>query len=202
MNQSECALLFLAAGSSRRFGQNKLLMQDASGDYLAIQSAKLYAHLKHKWAAITPNQMALIAPLCSLGYQVCIIKESPSLSYSLQALLEKTSGFPSRLVALADMPSIKRETIDQLVMLLSEGRQLVAPLFKGKRGNPIGFGEAYLPAVRELREDHGLRKILQEQHDKVTWLTVEDPGIHFDIDEFTDWLSYVPQGEPTRQSPY
>ncbi|OZB32446.1 MAG: hypothetical protein B7X47_06355 [Ferrovum sp. 34-44-207] len=181
-------LLLLAAGSSRRFGENKLLLKDETGQYLAIRVAELYAHLEYKWAAITSRQLALIEPLCRLGYQVTVLKDSPSFSYSLKVLVENTKNHASWLVALADMPCIQPTTVEQLMNCLQQGKPLVVPRYRGKRGNPVGFSRAYLSS------DYGLREILENNPEAVNWLEVEDEGVVFDIDEPEHWLKYLRQG--------
>jgi molybdenum cofactor cytidylyltransferase len=190
MSDFTCALLLMAAGSSRRFGKNKLLLIDRNSDYLAINTAQQYSHLSVKWAIINANQLSLLPGLCHLGYQVKIVSESPSFSESLKHLVHATTDSHSWLIALGDMPLVSRSTIDQILCYLAQGNQLVVPRFKGKRGNPVGVGREYLSAIQSLNGDVGLRNIVDEQSAQVTWIDTEDQGITFDIDETQDWVKY------------
>ncbi|MDE1892098.1 MAG: NTP transferase domain-containing protein [Betaproteobacteria bacterium] len=190
MSDYNCALLLMAAGSSRRFGENKLLLTDSNCTYLAINTAQRYAHLSVKWAIINADQLSLLPGLCQLGYQVKVVSASSSFSESLKQLVHITSHYNAWLIALADMPLVSRSTVDQITLSLSQGNQLVVPRFQGVRGNPVGVGRQYLPVINALNGDIGLRKIVEQQPTQVTWIDTNDQGIIFDIDETKDWAQY------------
>jgi molybdenum cofactor cytidylyltransferase len=88
------------------------------------------------------------------------------------------------LVALADMPFIRTETIRAVAKAL-ERADLVAPLYRGQRGHPVAFGRSHGPALMALSGDEGARAILKD----TTPLLIEtdDAGTVTDIDSPDDW---------------
>lgn len=61
---------------------------------------------------------------------------------------------------------------------------IAAPVHAGRRGNPVAFGRAHLPALLALEGDQGARSILK--NNPVNELMVDDPGILRDIDAPSD----------------
>ncbi|MNY74038.1 MobA-like NTP transferase domain protein [compost metagenome] len=61
---------------------------------------------------------------------------------------------------------------------------IAAPMYRGRRGNPVGFSRHYLPQLLALEGDQGARGILK--HSAVTELEVDDSGILQDIDTPAD----------------
>jgi molybdenum cofactor cytidylyltransferase len=94
------------------------------------------------------------------------------------------------LIALADMPYVQPSTVAALAKAVGQGASaqnpaaIAAPLYQGRRGNPVAFGHAHLPALLALAGDQGARSILK--NNPVNELTVDDPGILQDIDTPSD----------------
>jgi molybdenum cofactor cytidylyltransferase len=57
-------------------------------------------------------------------------------------------------------------------------------MYRGQRGNPVGFSRDYLPQLLALEGDQGARGILK--HAPVTELEVDDSGILQDVDTPAD----------------
>lgn len=83
------------------------------------------------------------------------------------------------IVALADMPFIRPATIASVAAGLSN-YDLVAPVYAGRRGHPVGFGVPYRKQLLALSGDSGARALLS--HASVHLIEVDDPGVVFDID--------------------
>jgi molybdenum cofactor cytidylyltransferase len=88
------------------------------------------------------------------------------------------------LVALADMPFIRTETIRGIAKALDRS-DLVAPVYKGQRGHPVGFGKVHGPALAGLTGDEGARMIFKTKEPLL--IDTEDAGIVADIDHPEDW---------------
>jgi molybdenum cofactor cytidylyltransferase len=103
---------------------------------------------------------------------------------SLLHAIRCTQDAGSWLIALGDMPHVQSQTIAALAALLAAGADIVAPVFEGRRGNPVGFGRIHLPLLLALQGDQGARNILRQHpvHD----IDVADAGIAQDVDTVQD----------------
>lgn len=178
--------ILLAAGKGKRFdasGQrSKLLQTLPSGEMLAVASARtLRSLLPQVIAVVRPGAEALAAALRDVGCEVVQCADAErGMGVSLAYALSHARDADGWVIALADMPYVQARTIEVLVDALQHGADIVAPVFQGKRGNPVGFGGLYLPQLLALEGDQGARSILAAN--PVTAISVADAGILCDID--------------------
>lgn len=191
--------ILLAAGRGRRFDplgrRNKLLqpLPGLGGDPVVAASArKLLSLLDTVIAVVPPDDGGLGALLSGLGCDVVVCPDADtgmaaSLVHALRHSLGHSlqDGQPAAwLVALGDMPHVAPATLAALADALAAGADIAAPVLKGRRGNPVGFGRVHLAALLALEGDQGARRLLQTC--PVTEVPVEDPGIFRDIDTPAD----------------
>ncbi|MBV2091517.1 MAG: nucleotidyltransferase family protein [Candidatus Thiodiazotropha sp. (ex Ctena orbiculata)] len=183
--------VLLAAGSSSRFGANKLLQPLAGGEPMGVMAARhLLTAVSRGVAVVRPDDIELSAALSELGYRV-VENQQPesgmgeSLAVAVTASLDAGGGW---LVALGDMPWIKPQTIVKVAERLAQGASMVAPVYKGERGHPVGFASRWGERLVELSGDRGARQVLIEYPNDLELLPVDDPGILLDVD-FPEQLS-------------
>jgi molybdenum cofactor cytidylyltransferase len=92
------------------------------------------------------------------------------------------------LVALGDMPFLRRTSIAALRDALANGALLVAPYFRTRRGHPIGFSRRFLPELLSLKGDEGARRVLAAHERELVKIPIGDPGVIRDIDTPDDLL--------------
>ena len=92
------------------------------------------------------------------------------------------------IVALADMPRIRPETIARVAQVLMAGADIVAPAYQGDRGHPVAFSRRFLHELQLLTGDSGARAIVQRNQAMVKLVDADDPGVLLDIDRRTDLL--------------
>src|SRR5258708_35357969 len=63
------------------------------------------------------------------------------------------------LVALADMPYIRRSSIAAVRQALEGGAALVAPYFRARRGHPVGMAGRVYEGRLQRRGDEGAKRI-------------------------------------------
>jgi molybdenum cofactor cytidylyltransferase len=185
--------ILLAAGYSTRFGSNKLLQALPAGSPdagvpIALASAKhLLAALPQSVAVLRPRAQKLGKLLRDAGCSTVICKNAgEGMGVSLAAGVRAAADANGWVVALADMPYVRPETIRVIARALSEGATIAAPAYRGERGHPVGFARRFLDDLTELRGDAGAREILKAHPDWVTLYEVDDPGVLRDIDEPSD----------------
>jgi molybdenum cofactor cytidylyltransferase len=106
---------------------------------------------------------------------------STSLKAGLAALPEDVEGV---LVALGDMPRIRGAQIDRLIAAFNplEGRAIVVPTVRGKRGNPVLFATRFVAEMGQIGGDVGARHLIGEHDDVVVEIEMEDDAALLDID--------------------
>lgn len=181
--------ILLAAGFSRRFGAaDKLLQILPDGRSIALAAAEnLIKAIPLTIAVLRPENTALANLLKNAGLKIvfCGTQEtemadslSAAVHYSAQ-FSESSVGF---VIALADMPYIKPDTIEAIVHALNSGAAIVAPVYQGKRGHPVGFCAKFRNQLEQLTGDEGARAILKRHADQIELLECNDPGVLADID--------------------
>jgi molybdenum cofactor cytidylyltransferase len=188
--------ILLAAGRGRRFDpagvHSKLLQLLPGGQAVAAASARaLLAAVPSVIAVVRPDDAATADLLRGLGCEVIVCDTAQDgMAASLVCGIGQARDAQGWLVALADMPFVRAETMKTLAQVVGraaaqgEAAAIAAPLHEGRRGNPVAFGRAHLPALLALSGDQGARSILK--NNPVNELAVNDPGILLDIDTPSD----------------
>ena len=105
---------------------------------------------------------------------------------SIAAGVAASSDASGWLIVLADMPSIRAETIAAVAGALRGGVRIVVPVMAGRRGHPVGFSARYRMELQALTGDTGERQILSIDAAFVEAISVNDAGIFADIDTPAD----------------
>jgi molybdenum cofactor cytidylyltransferase len=90
------------------------------------------------------------------------------------------------LVALGDMPFVRRSSIAAVRDALAGGAQLVAPYFRTRRGHPVGIGASFYGELTQLNGDEGAKRILAANERLLVKVPLGDPGVIRDIDTPAD----------------
>ena len=86
------------------------------------------------------------------------------------------------VIALADMPHIPAHVIQSLADGLARGADIIAPLYRGQRGHPVGFARRHAAALLALHGDRGARDIIAAHRDTLQLIDTQDRGVIIDID--------------------
>jgi molybdenum cofactor cytidylyltransferase len=185
--------ILLAAGYSKRFGSNKLLHplppgSPDAGTPIALAAARHFvAALPESVAVIRPRAQRVGKMLREAGCNTVVCKNAAEgMGVSLAEGVRAAADAHGWVVALADMPYLRPETIRIVATGLSEGAAIAAPAYRGERGHPVGFARRFLDELTGLRGDAGARDILKAHPDWITLYEVDDPGVLRDIDEPSD----------------
>ena len=186
--QKNIVAILLAAGAGTRFGGEKLLHPLEDGVAIA-------AHAARNLVAVTPDVIAVVRwgdfPLYDMleqeGCQVTMFQGAErGMGASLAHGLAQARGADGWIVALADMPRIAPGTIRAVIEALQQGALIAAPVHKGERGHPVGFGAALRDELLALDGDLGARAVVDRHSDSVKLIECDDPGILFDVDRKSD----------------
>jgi molybdenum cofactor cytidylyltransferase len=180
--------IVLAAGFSRRFGNQKLIQKLSNGNSVLKQTLeRIQAAIPNIEIVTTSEISAYLTP------QTCGITIFSNASQGIGATLafgiSRSNNWDGCIVCLADMPFIKTETYRSIDSSLQKGK-IVTPWHKGKRGNPVGFGSQFFDELMALDGDTGANHIITNNADAVLSLDLSDPGILLDIDTQADLEKY------------
>jgi molybdenum cofactor cytidylyltransferase len=185
--------ILLAAGYSKRFGSNKLLQalppgSPEAGVPIALAAAKrLLEVLPDSIAVVRPRAQKLAALLRDAGCNTVLCKNAAEgMGTSLAAGVRAADDAEGWIVALADMPFIRADTIRAVVHAIAGGAAMAAPSYHGQRGHPVGFGRANFEALAALSGDHGARELLARHAASIALCETDDPGVLRDIDRPSD----------------
>lgn len=190
--------ILLAAGRGLRFDpsgvHDKLLQPLPDGAAVVVASARhLLSVVPRVIAVVSPADRGVADALRTLGCEVTVCPDAgtgmgASLAHAVAASLpepqEQHSQQHAWLIALGDMPFVEVATLQALCAALDGGAAIAAPVFQGRRGNPIGFGTAHRDALLALTGDEGARRIVRAS--VVVEVDVDDPGIFRDVDTRAD----------------
>src|SRR6516164_6882142 len=106
---------------------------------------------------------------------------STSLKHGIAALPPDLDG---TLVCLGDMPLISGRHLDRLIAAFNplEGRAIVVPTRRGKRGNPVLWSKKFFPEMAALAGDVGAKHLIGEHAEAVAEVEMDDDAILVDID--------------------
>ncbi|MEQ8817691.1 MAG: molybdopterin-binding/glycosyltransferase family 2 protein [Thalassobaculum sp.] len=182
------AALVLAGGQSRRMGELNKLLADIDGRPMVRH---VVDHVLESGAdpvvVVTGHEADRVRS--ALGGCPVTFAENPdfadglstSLKTGLAALPAETDG---AIVCLADMPKVSAAILDRMIAAFDpvEGRAIIVPTRRGKRGNPVLFARRFFEEMGAVSGDVGARHIIGEHDEVVAEVEVEDEAVLLDVD--------------------
>ena len=183
--------LVLAAGSSKRFGSRKLIAKLPGGETVLRRTLNRIKLALPNVTVISSIELYSSISLSDNHGEIEIFADShkgmgASLSHGIK-LSQKSNAC---LVCLADMPFIQTSTYLEIASKLTKNN-IVVPVYKGKQGNPVGFGERFFRELASLSGDKGGRTLIEKYSDSTSYIDVDDPTILYDIDTPEDLEKYI-----------
>lgn len=180
--------IILAAGFSRRFGNDPKLLAKLDGKTVLGHLLSAIAPLPFcEVKVVTNKQGDAISDLCRKHGVDWIVNPNAhlgmgaSIAAGVSALKTDTDGV---LIALGDMPFIRGETYRALFDAFAAAPEgsIVAPIFNDRRGHPVIFDQEFVAKLKSLNDDQGARAIIKANSDMLIRVSVDDPGVVQDID--------------------
>jgi molybdenum cofactor cytidylyltransferase len=173
------AALVLAAGSSSRFGSDKLSAL-LDGEPLILHAIRAARAAPVERVFVVAREGLAIGDWAGSPEVERISLISEALSTSLRAGIEAASGFDGVYVFLGDMPRVPRDLADQLAAVLGQAFAAV-PRHAGRAGHPVLLSARSFAEVTGLEGDAGAGKLLKSRND-IAYVECDDPGVLLDID--------------------
>jgi molybdenum cofactor cytidylyltransferase len=186
--------IVLAAGRSTRMGEAKQLLRLGASTVLNKTLENVRAAgvddvvLVLGFSAETIRQQLPVSVIDGLKVVVNQHYEK-GMASSLREGLSALDPHPdAALIVLADQPFVRPQTLDQIIdRHRCSNAQIVIPLYKGFRGNPVLLDRSVFPEVMGLDGDVGCRAIFGSHSEGIVKVEVDDEGILLDIDNKDDY---------------
>jgi len=185
------AAIVLAAGSSRRFGSQKLLA-DVGGQPMIRRTVLniLASAVDVVLVVVGADDEAVRGALG--GLDVAFIhnpRHAHGMGTSIAAGIRSLSGdVTAALLALGDQPTVGAALVDALIDAFRDDRPIVAPEFDGVIVPPVLFGRALFGALGALEGDTGARGVIEADRSLVRVVAMKGPPPP-DVDSPADRLA-------------
>ncbi|MDR7415504.1 MAG: nucleotidyltransferase family protein [Armatimonadota bacterium] len=177
----------LAAGSSRRMGQPKLLLRLGGKTLLRRAVETALAVCGEVVVVVGPEADRMREELRDLPVTIV---ENPDhvlgLSTSLRRGIEAVADADAALLLLADQPALTPGHLRRLVEAWERtGARIVACAYRGTVGPPALFHRSLFGELRALRGDVGAKPVLEAHREEAVFLPLEEAAL--DVDTPEDW---------------
>ncbi len=192
---TDCTVLILAAGESKRMGMAKCLLLSASQKTFIEAIVEGYSQFGCSQIVVVigeENASKLSTELpdfcCRISF---VINDNPSWGrfYSLKAGLSKCIPNSPVFVHNIDNPFVCSDVLDCLLRSLSSN-DFVYPEHKGRGGHPVLLGSLVCQSIINFNEnDVSLKEYLNKFKGK--GVEVEEAGVKLNINTLTDYKTYL-----------
>lgn len=151
-NRKQCAGIILAAGEARRFGAPKALV-DWYGKPLITKLTETMLEAGLQPVVVVVGAYSVQIRQALQEFSITIVDNDAwqqgmlsSLKIGVSALPDDTPGF---VMALVDHPYLEKAIIDCLTNAMTI-RDVIIPVFQGKRGHPVLWNQAAFSTILDL----------------------------------------------------
>ncbi len=184
------AAIVLAAGKARRFGAQKLLAPFGTSTVVrSVVDTIRATGVDYLVVVGGPGGEAIRA---AVGGPPLVWAENPEPDRGLSSSVATgVAALPpnvgAALVVLGDQPTVSVQVVERVVATWREGGgPVVAPRYRGLRGNPVLVDSTMFAALGALDGEHGARDLIAADPTRVTMVEVAEPP-PMDIDTPADY---------------
>lgn len=181
-NRPKIGCVVMAAGNSRRFGENKLTYAVQGRSLILRALEAVPAELFHNVVVVT--QYPEIMRLATEFHFSALHNPHPELgaSHTLQLGLTQLRDCDGVLFMVSDQPMLRRETVADLIRFWTQQPDSIAAVgHNGVRGNPCLFPARFFPELMELTGDRGGSAVIRRHEEALVLLETGAQEL-FDID--------------------
>ena len=185
--------IVLAAGQSKRMdGDNKLIKKYNKKYLINHIIGTLIKSKVNKIIVVLGFQKSKVRKITVINKKINFVFNknyksgmSSSIKTGLKRISKKSIGF---LIVQADMPLISKKIVDTLCYAVrNNNKEIVAPIYKRKMGNPIGFKRSMTRILNKTSGDSGAKKIILGNKKKLGLIKVNSKSIFKDFNTKRDF---------------
>ncbi len=187
---SGVAAIVLAAGTSSRMGSPKQLLRIGTQTLLERTLEILRRSKVDEILVVLGHEAAAIQAQVDLAGVKIVLNAAyrEGMGTSLREGVSNVApNSRAAMIVLADQPFLQAATIDRLIDEYDAKKpQIVLPLYRGFRGNPVLLDRSVFPEVAGLAGDVGCRAIFGSHTENILKVSVEDASVLLDADTKAD----------------
>ncbi|TAK55657.1 MAG: nucleotidyltransferase family protein [Bacteroidetes bacterium] len=179
--------IILAAGASVRMGKPKALLTIEGETFLQRIVRTLRSARVTETIIVLGSQAEEIQGTLQWFEGRVVINsfwqtgQLSSLITGVQALESETTH--GCLVCPVDHPLFSHSVIvDLLQGFWTSGKNIIIPVYNGKRGHPVIFGKSLFPALHSASQEKGAKEVVHTHRDEILEVTVQEGGVLVNID--------------------
>ena len=185
--------ILLAAGQSKRMGGDNKLIKKYNKKYLINYIVGTLIKSKiDKIIIVLGFQSRKVRKITAKNEKINFIYNknyksgiASSIKAGLKRVSKKNIGF---LIVQADMPLISKNIINSICYVVKKNRkEIIAPTYKGKMGNPIGFKYSMVKILNKVKKDSGAKKIILRNKKRLGLIEVNSKSIFKDFNTKRDF---------------
>lgn len=182
--KANIGLVIMAAGSSTRFGENKLLYELKGKSIIQYAMEQIPTAAFYRVVVVTQYPEVEGIAL-SNNFVVCKNDSVDlGLSHTIELGINALKEADAVMFMVADQPLLKKSSIeDALILYREHPDKIVTMSHEGRRGNPCIFPKEYFDELLALTGDHGGRSVIELHEDDVLYFELADEKELVDIDE-------------------
>jgi len=208
------AAIILAAGSSSRIGngRHKLLLPLGKRAVLSHVIETALASQAHPIIIVLGHQADQVCQHIAehMRHSAIMLVENPdylqgmstSLRVGLRTLLHEDAhnAVDGVVILLGDQPLLTSSIIDTLITTrYATGKRIIAPLYAGKRGNPVLFERSLFAELMEVTGDEGGRSVIERHREDMATIAVDNAVADYDVDTWEAYQQAVKVWQQTRE---
>lgn len=183
--------IVLASGMSHRFGQENKLLAPVDGEAVIRRTVRAYVGADLAPVLVVVGYQAEHVTKALAGLEVELILNPDFGEGQSRALVHGVRALPgttrAAVIGVGDQPLLRLEVVHRLVeRFAQEGPLIVAPRYRGQRGNPVLFERSLFSELLTVEGDQGGRPVIERHAKEVVWIDVDDPCSGLDVDSIQD----------------
>ena len=193
--------IILAAGMSERFQNGPKQLLKLKGGYMIeyVIRASLASKIDRIFLVLGHHHKKILKALAENSkyfkndrLEIIInLQYRHGMSSSVRTGLASTGNkFGSVMFLLGDQPMVDSILIDLMLRQFYEsGKNICAPIYKGKRGNPTIFSRKYFNLLQSAKGDLGGREIILANSDDILKIDTDSPACVYNINTMDDLMA-------------
>ena len=196
-------IILLAAGSSSRMGQNKLLLKSGP-DTLLENALKSAINSKAKKVIVVLGSNKEENKKITKQYNTkTVLNESwekgigSSIKCGLNHLLKERHSLEAVIISVCDQPRLSSDIIDGLIKIYQKTeKKIVTSAYNKSFGVPVLYDKSFFSALLKIPDAYGAKKYIIEKASKDIITTFPFPKGEIDIDTTEDLKNLsLPEGQ-------
>ena len=186
----------LAAGSSQRIGDNKLLLPFQDNTLINVVCKTIIDSYLKPVFVVTGFENKKVVESLPKSIDKIIYNEdwSRGMATSInKAISSLPNNIDGNMIVLGDMPLITVKTINKLhqVFLNNNGNKIIYADYLGKQANPVIFPRKFFDEILHLNGDKGCKKIIYKNRKSSIGVPIDSSEVIFDCDTKDDYSDLV-----------